>query len=348
MKKYKNFLKILCFSFLLVFPLPVFAQLSVNAQQILMPKKVYIGDTAELRCSFNSDLDLFKQMQKNESKEFSITGFMSELNSKEYEIKKITFTNLNTNFYSITITFVPWKTGLIRFPAYDVDYGFCQAYSCENTNNSSLILSFDDVNIVSLTEQNSIYSPKGALSPLLLPGTTYKIYGIIVLCIILVIILIEAILKHKKIETFIRTQKLLAKYRKNKKLTLKALEKILKSDADDKEVSSQLQKLMRNYLEVRFDYPFSKCGASEIMTGFYKATCGLASEAKETAVEEIAAVFVRTDFIRYSHNSYGKTKSSFNKNEKLVVIASLKNSIEKIEAPEPKAAEEIIPEVKNV
>lgn len=348
MKNNTKLLKKLCFSFLLLTASPAFAQLSVSAQQILMPKKVYIGDTAELRCTFNSDLDLFKVMQKNETKDFSITGFTSELNEKEYDIKQIKFSNLNTNFYSLSVTFVAWKTGTIRLPAYDVVYGFCQEEDYENLNNSALILSFDDINIVSLTEQNSISSPKGALSPLLLPGTTYKIYGIIILLVLLLISLIEAVIHHKKIETFIHTQKLLAKYRKNKKLTLKELDKLLESEKSDKEIAAELQKLMRTYMELRFDYPFSKCGASEIMKGFYTATCGLAAESKETAVENIAAFFIRTDFIRYSNNSFGETKSSFNDDEKKEIIMSLKEAVETIETPEQKTPEEVIQEVQNV
>lgn len=348
MKKYIKLVKILISSILLLTATPAFAQLSVSAQQILMPKKVYIGDTAELRCNFNSDLDLFKKLQKNETKIFLISGFTSPLNTKEYEIKQISFTSISLNYYSLTVTFVPWKTGPIQFPAYDVVSGFCQATGTENDSNSSLILSFDDINIVSLTEQNSIYSPKGALSPMLLPGTTYKIYGLVILLILILLAGLEIILKHKKIATFIRTQKLLAKYRRNKKLTLKELDKLFNSDKSDKEIASEAQKLMRNYLETRFDYPFTKCGASEIMGGFYKATSGLASETKETAVEDIAAFFVRTDFIRYSHNSFGKTKASFNKNEKLLILAGLKNSIEKIEAVEKPETDEAKQEVQNV
>lgn len=344
MKLNKKLLKIITASFFLMASAPVFAQLSVSTQQILMPKKVYIGDTAELRCSFNTDLDLFKQLPKNEVKSFSLSGFTGPLDARDYEIKQIQFYSPSVNYYSLVITFVPWKTGSIKFPAYDVVYGLCQATNSENINSSSLIISFDDINIVSLTEQNSIASPRGALSPLLLPGTTYRIYALIVLLVLAAIAVFETILKHKKIATFIKTQRLLAKYRKNKKKTIKELNKIKtsKEEKNDKDIAAQMQNLMRNYLEVRFDYPFSRCGASEIMKGFTKATCGLASEKKENAAGEIAAMFIRTDFIRYSNNSYGKTKAKFNKDELNQIIEGLIKNIEMIEAPETPAKEEII------
>ena len=57
---------------------------------------------------------------------------------------------------------------------------------------------------------------------------------------------------------------------------------------------------MRNYLEVRFDYPFTKTVTSEMMKGWQSVTSGLLSDKKEEAFGEIAASFIRTDFIRYS------------------------------------------------
>ena len=95
MKLHTTFVKIITASLFLLTTAPAFAQLSVSAQQILMPKKVYIGDTAELRCSFNTDLDLFKKLPKGSSKELSVTSFTSELNSKEYDIKNIQFITIH-------------------------------------------------------------------------------------------------------------------------------------------------------------------------------------------------------------------------------------------------------------
>ena len=170
-----------------------------------------------------------------------------------------------------------------------------------------------------------------------------------ILILALLIAIIEMIIKHKNIRTYLRTQKLLRKYRRNKRATLSALTKLGNSDADDKTVAAGIQQLMRNYLSVRFEGQFANCGASEIMQNFYKVTNHLASEQKEEAVSMIASVFVRTDFIRYSNNSYGKNKSSFLKDEKNKVIENLKNYIQIIEAPEPvKKVDEENAEVKNV
>ena len=75
---------------------------------------------------------------------------------------------------------------------------------------------------------------------------------------------------------------------------------------------------MRNYLEVRFDYPFTKTVSSEIMAGWQSATGGLLSDTKEEAFEEIASSFVRTDYIRYSKGGSYKPDELNKLVEKLV------------------------------
>ena len=89
-----------------------------------------------------------------------------------------------------------------------------------------------------------------------------------------------------------------------------------------------MQKALRNYLEVRFGYPFTHTVTSEIMAGWQSVTGGLASEKKEEAFEEIAACFIRTDFIRYSKDG------TFEKDELVKLVEKLVLLIETLEKPE--------------
>ena len=57
---------------------------------------------------------------------------------------------------------------------------------------------------------------------------------------------------------------------------------------------------MREYLEVRLGYPFTKTLTSELSLAFDKATFGLADENRLAAFENITAVFIRTDYIRFA------------------------------------------------
>ncbi len=64
------------------------------------------------------------------------------------------------------------------------------------------------------------------------------------------------------------------------------------------------------------------------MPGFYKATKGLLSSQKEEAFGDIAASFVRTDYIRYSN------RGAFKDGEKKEIITNLINKIEILETEE--------------
>ena len=76
---------------------------SITPQQILVPKKVYIGDAAELRCTFNSPSTALKQLTINGTTEiydFSDNTNISAL-SDDYDIKSITLSPAGVDFYQL-------------------------------------------------------------------------------------------------------------------------------------------------------------------------------------------------------------------------------------------------------
>lgn len=118
-------------------------------------------------------------------------------------------------------------------------------------------------------------------------------------------------------------------YRLNKKRTLKMLKRICSQNQSDKETASQIQSVLRNYLNYRYSYSFSNCATSEIGQAFDTIFQGLLSDEKQAAVEDLTAVFIRTDFIRYGKNN------NFFENEKselLNIITKLINTLEFSEA----------------
>ncbi len=287
-------------------------------QQILMPKKVYIGDTAELRCTFNSPNQTLKNLTSQGSVKLP---FVSQTSSEDYVIKDITLSPAGVDFYQLTITFVPWKTGEILFPAMEIE-------------GSDLILEFQPLQIVSLitAENASTTSLHDTAAPLLLPGTAYKLYGTLAAIILILIILIRLFVKRKSLIFYINNKRLLKKYKKNKKQAKRALYKIAdtvnEADFNAKSAAENLQKVLRNYLEVRFDYPFTRTVTSGIMAGWQAVTNGLASEKKEEAFGQIAAAFIRTDYIRYSKDG------TFEKDELVKLVEELIINIETLETEE--------------
>ena len=288
---------------------------SFSVQKILIPKKVYIGDQAELRCTFNSPSTELKQLLNKESNGQTELSLVS-LESSDYDIKSVTLSSAGVDFYQLSVNFIPWKTGEIQFPPLTID-------------GTDLIIEFHPVQIVSLvsTDSNNATTLRDTASPLLLPGTTYKLYGALTALIIILIVLIRIIIKRKSIQFFLETKRLQRKYKKNKKQTIRALRQI-SDETSDSETAALIQKIMRNYLEVRFDYPFTNATTSELMKGWQKVTGGLLSDSKEEAFGDIAACFIRTDFIRYSKGTL------FNANEKSELIQKLIDRIEILEKEE--------------
>ena len=293
---------------------------TISPQQILIPKKVYIGDTAELRCTFNSPDPFLKQLTSSGTAELPLVS-QSTKPQEEYVIKNISLSPSGIDFYQLTITFIPWKTGDLLFPSMEIE-------------GSDIVLEFQTIQIVSLiaNENTNTSTIRDTEAPLLLPGTTYKLYGTLSVFVIFLIICIRIILKRKNILFYINQKRLLKKYKKNKKQTIRNLYKIADeaeaAKIDDQTAAENLQKSLRTYLEIRFDYPFTHTVASEIMQGWQTATGGLLSDTKTEAFGNIAASFIRTDFIRYSKN--GK----FEENELINLIEKIISQIQILEQNE--------------
>lgn len=304
----------------------------MQSQQVLVPRQVYIGDSAELRCTFETESVLFRNLVAQKGNiELSKEYFMGELDASKWDVKNVVISSSGYNKYTLSISFVPWRTGNIDLPAFDMGAAL-------NSDAEIYVMGFQRFEVVSITKTQSLSSLRDIQSPLLLPGTTYKVYGLIILLLLLIIAVIRITIKRKKFVFFIKNEILLWKYRKNKKATFKQLLKLEQDKVSaDNQIASEMQKIIRAYLEFRMDYPFTKLVTSEMMEGFYKATCNLLSDKKTFAAEEIIRVFVRTDFIRYSKDA------AFNANERQQLISTLMNSIETLEAAEvPELEEETV------
>ena len=202
---------------------------TISPQQILVPKKVYIGDTAELRCTFNSPEQLLKSITKNGTTELLGEEFIQSedlLNSADFDIQSIKFSPAGVDYYQLSIIFTPWKTGSIQFSPLTIT-----GSQAEETGmpDQSVIISFQPLQIVSLitSESTAANSLRGIQNPLLLPGTTYKLYSAIAIFLVVLIISIRLIVKHESIAFFISSQKLKYKYKKNRKRTIKQLKRII-------------------------------------------------------------------------------------------------------------------------
>lgn len=319
----------------------------IETQQILLPKKVYIGDSAELRCTFNSNSLYLKDFVGSESVSLSLNAFTQELNSQDYNIQKITLSSAGVDYYQLSITFVPWKTGTIILPPYNVSANFDTSNPLTSFSLADQIeINFEPVNIVSIVEQNQVQGLSPSAPPMLLPGTSYKLYSALIIFVLFILLLIRSITKREQIAFFIRHKKLLWKYKKNRRLTIRALESLLKPVSkknpakNDKEFAEAIQKILRNYLEVRFEYPFSKTVTSGFMGAFHKIFGGtedfssLMSEEKENACIKMTGIFTRSDYIRYSAGAV------LDETERRDIIEESEEAVAQLEGDSPDAQTE--------
>lgn len=316
--------------------------------QVVIPKQIFIGDTAELRYSFHNNNPALNQLGKKNFRtysEISLSGFCGFADTTSYSIKNVHLIQTGENYYTISITFIPWKIGNIQLPSYDITAALFEQVS----TIEQVIVDFEPVEVLSIIEQKNLTAELNApQNPKLLPGTVYGIYFRIISGIVALIIVIVLLINHKAVNFWIKNQKLKRKYRKNKNAALKNLEKALadyEQIGNEKEFCEILQKTVRHYLEIRFDYPFTNVTASELVVKYYEITLGLLSDEKNEAIEEIGSVFIRTDFIRYANNF--KDEEKFTKAEGKQIIDKLKNAILTIETPALEKNENQKPEDKN-
>ena len=287
----------------------------VKTQHILMPKQVYIGDTAELRCTFNSSAKNLKLLTQDGTAKLSLDLFGEALDFSNFEVKQISLSPAGVDFYQLTVTFVPWKTGSLQFPPVILGDTFIE---------------FQPVEIKSLLSEKQT-ALKESEPPILLPGTTYKLYAAAIISVILLILIIRLIIKHRSVSFFIKNLILMLKCWRSRKVTEKKLTaQLYDTTLTDKVWAENTQKLMRKYLSIKYQIDFSKKASSEILPAILEITAGLLED-KNESLGRIAEIFVRTDYIRYS------AENKLLDGEKHQLTADLLNAIERIEN---KAAEE--------
>lgn len=307
--------------------------------QVIIPRQIFIGDTAELRFSFvctNARINEYAKEHLRNFQHLSQSAFVKP-DSTTFSIKDIRIIQNSDNYFTMNIIFVPWKTGDLLLSEYDLT----AAIFGEEVDGAKLsedyLIEFEPINVLSIIEQNNLTEEIGSPQyPKLLPGTVYAVYFRLIFLVIFLIVGIILLIQHKKVSFWIKNAKLKAKYKKNRSRTIRVIEKALvdfeNNKSDDKKLSELIQQQMRKYLEVRFAYPFSNATSSEIVKKYYDITLGLLSDKKNEAIEDIAAVFVRTDYIRYAAENTANAKYLLN--EAGQIVQKLKEAICTIETEE--------------
>lgn len=270
-----------------------------DTTQVVMPKTIYVGDRAELSYTFRSAVDFFADMNDSIlSRKIPLKSLPFETDTDDYTILDASLER-NGLLYTFRLFFIPWNTGSIDFPMFDISaavYGGAAA---------PFIIDVQSVEVSSILQDQDEAQLRASMGPLLLPGTMYALYFAALLSVILLIVIFRLVVKRESVRDAYKTWKLLRLYAKNAKELYRSLKRLERAGKkiDDAEFCTELQQLIRRYLDFRFGYRFSAVSSPAIMDTFEKIMADAMSEKTQSGAMSLAAVLRRTDYVRYARGS---------------------------------------------
>ena len=228
--------------------------------------------------------------------------------------------SISGNLLTSQINFVPWRLGKLSYPTVKLEL-------------ESIIIELpgSEFSVSSILEATGETSVKPAMGPILLPGTTYIVYGSIFLGIILLSLVIFTLSKSSKIIRFFKNIIIARRYKKNYKKSLAMLKKLGKNSQNIsyKEFAEELQKIMRSYFAFRFSDKIYNLATAEIVGWFNSVYNLILPEQAETAIHLFYEIMLRCDFLRFSGNSV--EEGNFKENENIELIQKASKIMELIE-----------------
>lgn len=278
---------------------------SVNASELsqnLIPLEVFVGDEAELRYSFRSAVDFFPNADLVMEEEIDVSKFPFKNLNDSLTLKSAYFSR-NDMEYVISLHIIPWRAGVIEFPPFDL-FSILSLSEKDKNKNISYSILFDPIEIKSIVEKTNLREMQPPAPPFIIPGTTYVIFAIAVAAVIIFALLLRALIKFGDIRRWYNHVKITRAYRRNSAVAIKKIKKLLKNKkAGDIDFCAALQNITRTYLAFRFDYPFASASARGVREAFQKICFGEIPPAIDNSVEDLTSMFIRTDYIRYAHDS---------------------------------------------
>ncbi len=315
-------------------------QADPTVQQIIFPKEIYVGDTANLKFSFRTNIDIYAFVNKYAVKNDVISIDVEDEKFKSFcencTFKKFDIIRNGLN-YTIDIVFIPWTTGEVDFDTIDLI-----SYLYEDEDNPSemkFYIDFVPFTISSLSESLGVSTLKPPAPPFTVPGTNYWIWSLIIGIVILLILAGMISAKMPKIIAAYERWKKQAGYSRNARIAESSLSKLLrKKSITDSSFAELWQKIVRRYLNYRFNHSFSSVPSSKITNVIRELTGDMLSAEQETALMSLSQKFIRTDYIRFAHDSIDSKqlpveehKALFMENEKIKLVQETEEFIAAME-----------------
>ena len=278
----------------------IFSQ-TADGFQSVFPINPYFGDTVEIRYVFHSELNLLaSDSEKNHivlDEKYPVFLAWSE----KFTVVSAYIENVG-NEYTFLMNIVPWKTGRIEFPHFDL----CSliAYSTkEDEANAYFYMELSPIEVGSLAKKKGVHSILPASGPLLMPGTIFLVSLFLVAAVLLFGAILFVVLNIPSIKTrlsqfkYLYSMKKLSRKTIKKLLKLKSLSGTIKRDAD---FAMRMQRIFRDYLSKYFSEDFGSLTSTEVMQ---KLSEVFDHEIPER-FERVDDNFVRMDYIRFADGRF--------------------------------------------
>lgn len=300
-----------------------------TVQQIIIPKEIYVGDTANLKFNFRTNIDLYAFADKVPVKNDVITIDVEDENFTSFcencTLKKLEIIRNGLN-YSIDIVFIPWVTGEIDFETIDL-----MKYLC-NGEEMHFYIDFIPFTISSLSESLGVSSLKPPAPPFTVPGTNYWIWSLVIAIIIILILAGMLSARMPKIIAAYERWKKHAGYSRNARSAVVSLTKLIKrKNLEDSMFAEYWQKIVRRYLNYRFNHSFNSVPSSKISESIRNITGDMLSTEQEIALMSLSQIFIRTDYIRFAKDSIDSKQLPVEEHKALFVENEKEKLIQKTE-----------------
>lgn len=327
-----------CMNFTPLFCL--YGQIEGVVSQHILPMEIYVGDQAELVFTFHTAVTIFPDdtiQQKTASEKILLNIKDSPLASADAlcTIQKAELSRTGLE-YTITLTLIPWQTGTITLPDFDLsDLITVKKQHTDSKNYTPFVIHLKPFTVQSIVEKTKSTSLRPVAPPVLIPGTTYLVYGTVFVFILVVIGLFYLLVHVKNMnKSWHRFCSRLAMNRNAKS----AIHKIRKIENDrklsDEQYCTELQFIIRQYLSYKFGCSFEVLPTSEIGTMITNITGGTLDFPQSIQVQEITDVLRRSDYIRYARGSIDAQRlpsslyaAALQEKERTTLAKSIKDAI---------------------
>lgn len=250
--------------------------------------KNFVSNSKSLKIELRTDSEFFKSHEN------------------DFAAKEIFLEKINSD-YTLSLKVVPWKTGYLIIPPFDLLSLLHETKNSQVKKNlRNFMINLKPIPINSLAEKNAVSDFRPQAAPKTLPGTLIFLAVRIGIYIFLIFAAIFAILKIPATAKIIENFAYLLSLKRNSRKTAKKLKNLLASSQkikNDKDFAQNLQNILRDFLKKRFSRDFSSVSTNAIYQEFENLLGGELAEFQNEAVEKLIEVFFRLDFIRYSPNA---------------------------------------------